>query len=169
MGFERKHLVRGTVAAALAGVLLGMSWWSGELRARSTDAEMRENLLRQTADIAAAVNPGLVKKLTFTTADKNTSAFKQLQTVFTTAGRSFPQRGIYTIALRDGTLLFGPENYAESDPMASPPGTVYRQPPAGFLSVFRDKRPAVVGVYADEYGTFVSSAAPVLDPGRGTY
>ncbi|MBC7316068.1 MAG: CHASE domain-containing protein, partial [Chloroflexi bacterium] len=37
-------------------------------------------------------------------------------------------RGIYTMALRDGQILFGPENYPEDDPLASPPGAVYQEP-----------------------------------------
>jgi hypothetical protein len=43
----------------------------------------------------------------------------------TSAGKPFPQRGIYSMALRGGKLFLGPENYPENDPMASPPDTAY--------------------------------------------
>ena len=164
-GNLKRNLLRKTVTfAATLGLLLALGCWVGELRARSTDAEMRKNLLRQTVSIANTINPELARKLTFTAADKGTPAFDQLREQITAAGKSFPQRGIYSLVLREGTIFFGPENYLENDPMASPPGTVYKQPPAAFLQIFKDKRPVTVGPVTDEYGTFVSAVAPVLDP-----
>jgi hypothetical protein len=49
----------------------------------------------------------------------------------------------------------------------APPGTLYKEPPEEFLKVFKDKRPVTVGPFTDEYETFVSAAAPVLDPESG--
>ena len=49
----------------------------------------------------------------------------------------------------------------------APPGTLYKEPPEEFLKVFKDKRPVTVGPFTDEYETFVSAAAPVLDPENG--
>jgi PAS domain S-box-containing protein len=161
---KRNLLRKAVMFAATLGLLLALGWWVGELRARSTDAEMRKNLLRQTVSIAKTINPELARKLTFTAADKGTPAFDQLREQIIAAGKSFPQRGIYSLVLREGTIFFGPENYPENDPMASPSGTVYKQPPAEFLPVFKDKRPVTVGPVTDEYGTFVSAVAPVLDP-----
>ena len=135
-----------------------------EIKGQGADTEMRKTLLRRAVEIAAKVNPELAKRLTFTAADKGTAAFDQLQKHLVAASRTFQQSGIYTMALREGTIFFGPESYPESDPMASPPGTVYRQPSQEFLQVFKDKRPVTVGPATDEYGTFVSSVAPVLDP-----
>ncbi|MDO8945503.1 MAG: cache domain-containing protein, partial [Desulfobacterales bacterium] len=164
-GNLKRTLLRQAVTfAATLGLLLALAWWVGELRARSTDTEMRKNLLRQTVSIAKTINPELARKLTFTAADKGTPAFDQLCEQIIATGKGFPQRGIYSLVLREGTIFFGPENYPENDPMASPSGTVYKQPPAEFLPVFKDKRPVTVGPVTDEYGTFVSAVAPVLDP-----
>ena len=164
MPLKRKHLRPAVALAATLGLLLAMGWWVGELRARSTDAEMRKDLLRQTVSIANTINPELARNLTFTAADKDTPAFEQLRKHFIAVGKSLSQRGIYSMILREGAIFFGPENYPENDPMATPPGTVYKQPPPEFFPIFKDKRPVTVGPVTDEYGTFVSAVAPVLDP-----
>lgn len=164
MSFWRIHPLQVISLTAMLALLLALGWWSGELRARSLDAEMRKDLLRQAAEIANTVNPAMARQLTFTEADKDSPVFEQLRKHLIAAGRLRQQRGIYSMALREGRLFFGPENYAENDPMASPPGTVYRYPPAEFIRIFSTKRSAAVGPVTDEYGTFVSAGAPVLDP-----
>ena len=149
------------------GLLLALGWWVGNRRAASTDSEMREHLLRRTLTIAGNVSPDLARKLTFTAADQATPAFEQICTQMIAAGRTFPQRGIYSMALREEQIFFGPENYPTNDPMACPPGTAYQQPPAAYLQVFKDQRPVTVGPVTDEFGTFVSALVPVLDPHSG--
>jgi PAS domain S-box-containing protein len=152
---------------ALLGLLLALSWQSGRMRAAREDAEMRDRLLRRVVEIANTLNPNLVRRLTFTSDDKGTPAFETLGAQMTRFGRTFPQRGIYSMALRENNLYFGPENYAPTDPMASPPGTDYKRPPLACRQIFKDKRACIVGPFTDEYGTFISALAPVLDPRHG--
>jgi hypothetical protein len=44
--------------------------------------------------------------------------------------------GIYSMVLKDGKIVFGPEDYDEDDPLASPPGTVYKMPDDPLTAVF---------------------------------
>ncbi|OHB54835.1 MAG: hypothetical protein A2Y07_07295 [Planctomycetes bacterium GWF2_50_10] len=152
---------------ALAVILLAGGWWVGEQRAASVDREMRDRLLRQVSEAAANINPELVKQITFTAADKGTPAFEQLCKQTIAAGKTFAQRGIYTMTLRGGELFYGPENYAADDPMASKPGTKYEKPAAENFKIFKDKRATTFGPITDEYGTFVSAMCPILDPLNG--
>ena len=153
--------------ATLTIILLAGSLWVGNHRAASKDAEMRERLLSKIKEVAGVFNPELIKKLTFTAADKGTPAFEHLDKQMIAIGKSFPQRGIYSMAMRDGAIFYGPENYPEDDPMASPPGTKYEQPSSADLQIFKDKHPVTNGPCTDEYGTFVSAMAPILDPHNG--
>ena len=155
------------MALAVLALLAGLGWWTAEWRGRMVDAEMRAHLVRQAVEVAQNINPALVKKLSFSPADKGNPAFAQLRDQMTAIGRSFQHRGIYSMALRDGALLFGPENYSEEDPMASPPGTAYRKSPVEFRHLFISRQPITMGPYTDEYGAFVSAAAPLLDPHSG--
>jgi PAS domain S-box-containing protein len=161
---------RAMSAAMLAvtlGLLLAVGWWTGGQRAAARDAEMRERLLRQAVGLAHIINPELAGKLTFTAADKGTPAYEVICEQLIAVGRTMPQRGIYSMALREGKVFFGPENYPENDPMASPPGTEYQQPSAANLQVFNDKRSITEGPSEDEFGTFVSAIVPVLDARSG--
>ncbi|HPM75598.1 MAG TPA: PAS domain S-box protein [bacterium] len=83
------------------------------------------------------------------------------------ANQTIGSRMIYSVALRGDQLVFGPENLAETDRYASPPGTVYRQAPRELRDVFRNRQAKIVGPYRDEYGSFVSVFAPVIDPATG--
>ncbi|MBF0217453.1 MAG: response regulator [Candidatus Omnitrophica bacterium] len=51
--------------------------------------------------------------------------------------------------------------------MASPPGTVYEEPRPEDFSAFTHPRSYTVGPVKDEYGTFVSASAPVVDVRTG--
>ncbi len=151
------------IAAIAVVILLALAWWSGNQQAAYKDAQMRKNLLHQTLAITNSINPELIKKLTFTAADKNTPAFEQIREQMIAAGKSFPQRGIYSLSLRNEKLFFGPESYPIDDPMASPPGTEFYQPPVQIFQIFQDKQPIVIGPVSDEYGTFVSTLVPIVD------
>ncbi|MBF0211815.1 MAG: response regulator [Desulfamplus sp.] len=154
--------------AGVMGMLILLWWlWAANLRAKSQDALMRNTLLRYAVEIASNINPQLVKKLSFTPTDKGTPAFECLKQQMIRAGKRFPQRGIYTLALRNGKLVFGPENYPEDDPMASKPGTVYENPGEQDYEIFRSGKPFAIGPESDEYGTFISALAPVCDPANG--
>ncbi len=163
----RRATLRWGVALSALIVLAGMGWQAAEWRLRSADTEMRERLLRHVEEMARTINPALVRRLDFSDADIGAPAFEQIREQMLTYAQWLPLRGIYSLALRDGVLVFGPENYAADDPMASPPGTVYQQPTAQVFRVFSDGRSAVIGPYRDEYGRFVSALAPVRDPLSG--
>lgn len=150
-----------------AVALLVAGWGVGRWRAGCADAKMRQSLLRQAVGIAETIDPELVRQLSFTAADAGTPAFEYLRRQMAALGKHLPQRGIYSLAQRNGTLFFGPENYCEDDPMASPPGTVYEEPSAKDFGVFTTGRPSTMGPVTDEYGTFVCALAPILDPDTG--
>lgn len=152
--------VAGVGLAVVTLVLLG--WWTGQIRARNTDLELRQRLARRACEVADAVNPALARQLTFTPADADSPAYRQLCTQWRVAASNQNFTGIYSLGLRGGVLRFGPEGYLPGDPMASAPGTAYRQPPEACREVFRNGKPVTVGPFTDEFGTFVSAFAPVF-------
>jgi signal transduction histidine kinase/CHASE1-domain containing sensor protein len=145
-------------------LLVGIGWQSADWRAGNMDKKIRDSLLMQAVRISRTIDPELVKKLTFTSADRGTPAFEQIRKQMVAYGNIIFQRGIYSMALRDDSLVFGPENYADNDPMASMPGTVYQKPSIEDYKIFNTGKPIVIGPKTDEYGTFISALAPVYDP-----
>ncbi|PWH19809.1 MAG: hypothetical protein DDG58_04300 [Ardenticatenia bacterium] len=148
-------------------LILLLGWFTTNWYAAQTEKRMREQLLYQVHQVAATIDPDLVKSLTFTAADKGTPAFERLRAQLIAYSRYVGQRSIYTMALRDGHIVFGPESLAEDDPWASPPGTVYEQPSPEDFAVLHSGKPATMGPHQDEYGTFFSAQAPVFDPQSG--
>jgi PAS domain S-box-containing protein len=149
---------------AVVVLLVGIGWQSADWRAGNMDKKIRDSLLMQAVRISRAIDPELVKKLTFTSADRGTPAFEQIRKQMVAYGNIIFQRGIYSMALRDESLVFGPENYDYNDPMASMPGTVYQKPTIEDYKIFTTGKPIVIGPITDEYGTFISALAPIYDP-----
>jgi PAS domain S-box-containing protein len=171
---RNKYLIKGLLLFPLAGLLL-VGWWTGDQYAEAMDADMRERMLRQAFEVAEAVNPQVAKKLNFTAEDKGTPAFEQIRKQMIAYGRVFMSgnipgsrySGIYSMTLRNGVVIFGPENLDENSPLASPSGTVYNQPPPGIYQLFKTGHAFTSGPFTDEYGTFISSFVPVLDDQSG--
>jgi PAS domain S-box-containing protein len=126
--------------------------------------EIRHNLLLQAEALARTINPHQAKALSFTGADESLPQFLRLRSHLTAYKQQIYCRGIYTIAQKNGSLVFGPESYAADDPQASPVGTVYMQPSQKAQDIFRTARAFVEGPVEDEYGVFLSAMAPVVDP-----
>jgi PAS domain S-box-containing protein len=147
-------------------ILIAGSWlvnWRGEV----ADGMRRENLLAQVSSLASQVHTDTLKSLSFTLSDKDNPKFQRLSRQLRAYARTVGLRGICSMKKRDGQILFGPESYAGGDPVASPPGTIYREPPSEVVRLMEAPRPETVGPYTDEYGSFVSAYAPVWDPSTG--
>jgi len=155
-------LIAAMVVVVVTGILV-TRWRCGEV-----DRKIREEILIQTVEIAQTINPALVKKLTFTGSDYKLPEYQQIRSQMIAYGKLIRQRGIYSMALKESDIVFGPENYPEGDPMGSgPPGKIYEQPGEDDFRIFKDGKPVVTGPITDEYGTFVSGMAPVFDPATG--
>ncbi len=161
----RNHTLKRLCLSAL--VLSGLGWGAGQWHTKRTDADMRRRLLRQVVSTARTFRAERVQELSFTPADAGTPAFEHIRRQMIAFGQYLPCRGIYSLAMREGTLVFGPENYRPDDPMASPPGTVYEQPSPADVAVFTTGEPVTIGPTEDEYGIFVSALAPIRDPATG--
>lgn len=136
-------------------------------RARVADSNLREEILLQTEEIATAINPQLIHQLSFTADDSASPAFQRIRMQMIAYSKLIRQRGIYSMALREGKIVFGPETFSRNDPMSSLPGTVFQQPTPADYAIFRTGRPVVTGPVTDEYGTFISGLSPVIDPYTG--
>ncbi len=151
-------------------LLLGLAfggWFAAERRGRDTDLDLRQEVLGQVAAVAKTLNAERVKNLTFSSADRTNETFAILRSQMIAYADAVGLRNLYSMAVRNGTIVFGPENLAENDPLASAPGTSYKAPPPQDWECLRTGRSAVFGPVRDDYGTFVSGVAPVKDPRSG--
>ncbi|MFM7576513.1 MAG: hypothetical protein ACKO5Q_06195, partial [Microcystaceae cyanobacterium] len=105
---------------------IGAGIWATHWRIAQADQRIREHLQAQTVAIAHSIKPSQIATLTFTAEDRHNPYYQRLQGQMRNYAQSLGYRSIYTIALRGQNLVFGPENFEPDDPLASPPGTLYR-------------------------------------------
>ncbi len=159
----RPYVLKWWVPATFAALVIGgfgLTEWRGKI----ADTQQRNHVLSQASAIARTINTERIRALSFSPADKDNPHFRRLEDQLRLYARTAGHRSIYSQAIRNGQIVFGPESLLESDPMASPPGTVYQRPPEALREAFRSCTPQTVGPYSDEYGTFVSAFAPILAP-----
>ncbi|MBF0543880.1 MAG: response regulator [Candidatus Riflebacteria bacterium] len=166
--FEKRDPIFNRWIFIIASVLMvSFGWLATEWRGQILFNDSLQSILGQAAALAKGVNPDQIKALSFTLKDKELPIFMRIRNQMIDYGKFVNLKSVYSMTLRNGKLLFGPENIPENDPMASPPGTEYLQPDPAFYNAFQTKQPAVIGPYTDEYGTFYSALAPVIDSGTG--
>lgn len=153
-------------ATALMVMLTGL--WLARESGQAIDFQMRRDLVSQVTEIAATVNPSHLKALSFTADDEGRPEFQRLCDQFRSYAELAKFDSLYTMALRNGQIVFGPESPDVGQPLASLPGTVYQNPSDKDFELFETGRPQIQGPREDEYGTFVSATAPVFDPRTGT-
>jgi hypothetical protein len=125
----------------------------------------KERVTITAAGIAESLEHGSFFSLKFISENQNNPVFKRIRKNLVIYKKLFKNlRGIYTIKKEEDKLFFGPESYPEDDPQASPLGTQYFKPHKRLWQIFKDKRTIFLKPYTDEYGTFVSSFAPVVNP-----
>ncbi len=149
-------------------LLIASGWWFGDREADRHDQEMREEVLRSAIYVAGTVDPALVGQLTFTPGDRDIPAYQRIREQMNGAVGEITHAGVYSLALRGDHILFGPETYPLNDPASSAPGSEFRQAGPQYRAIFRDHDPVVFGPQEDEFGTWVTALAPVMD-GSGSH
>lgn len=134
--------------------------WRGSVEAR----RLSDELCQQAESVARQLNSLHLGHLKFEPADRTLPAFQSLHSQMHDYATASGVRSLYSLRQTpDGAFKFGPESLDASDRYASPPGTIYQQPPRQLTTAFTTGRTQVTPPYRDEYGEFVSAFAPMLD------
>lgn len=160
-----RHFAAFTLAA-IGLVLIAGSWQFVRLSTLVTRHE-QDALLSHAVSVARSLSHTHFETLSFTADDVQQPAYHQLHQKFATASHHLGLRGLFTIAERGGSYVFGPESYPSNHPYATPPGTGYRFPPAEVALAFSKRLPCVSPLVTDEFGHFITAFVPVLDPYSG--
>ncbi|HOD12043.1 MAG TPA: CHASE domain-containing protein [Candidatus Omnitrophota bacterium] len=131
-------------------------------------ARKSQHLLDRTHYLSQAINIDHLRKLSGTRADLDLAVFERVWDFLKEIPKVFPeQRFAYFLIKKDQQLVF----LADSEPLGSQdrslPGDVFDGAPQAFYDVFTTRQSSIVGPYSDEWGTWISSALPILDPATG--
>ncbi len=166
-GREKRYKQEIIFFPCLMLLIMIVSLSVAEWRGRIAGNMIKNEILREARGVANAIDPERIARLKFTPEDVNNPSFILKRNQMIAYGYYSGLRSIYSFTMVNGKLVFGPENININDPMSSPPGTVYLEPHPDFIKIFNTARPGVIGPYRDEYGSFVTGYAPVIDPGSG--
>ena len=159
---SRFHVV---IALALLAIGALFAWWM-VVRA---DRAMRAELLKETRLVARGVDLDRLRALTGTSADLNRPAYRQLKDQFAAIRSTNPQcRFVYLMGRKaDGTVFFFVDDRPVGHAEESPAGMVYDDVPQAFRRALVTGIPVATGPFTDKWGTFVSGAVPISNPGTG--
>jgi|GEM_PF-1667517 len=161
----------GQASSVLIGItalmVLSGGVWTAKHAGQDVDRRMRRDLVNQASGVAATINPSNVRALSFTANDSSRSEFQRLRDQLRAYAEVAKISSLYTMALKNGQIVFGPESLPEGSPQSSPPGTVYQNPSQKDFEIFETGSRQIQGPHSDEYGTFVTATAPVFDPRTG--
>jgi hypothetical protein len=135
------------------------------------DRELRDNMLQQTRQEAQTLNLDLIKELSGTTADPNTTAYQQLEKKISDIHLASPKcRYVYLMGRKaDGKVFFFvdvKDDSKEEVPTAKP-GEIYDDASTELLNIFNTKVSFVEGPLPDKWGVWVSALVPLTDPQTG--
>ncbi len=135
------------------------------------DSKLRQNHLTNAIFISKIIQNGDLFLLSGTKDDINNPFYKQVKSrAYEIFKINKKYRYIYGFKRNEeGALffLFDCGNTAKLRKKEANPGDIYKNAPQGFLDVFDEQKPVVVGPYTDEWGTFVSALVPVVNPNSG--
>ncbi|HSQ76992.1 MAG TPA: CHASE domain-containing protein, partial [Bacteroidota bacterium] len=158
---DRTAAIWGVHAAAVL-VLIGTLWgvrWVGNYM----DEEQRELMLVHAKGIAQTIEVQEMKSLSYTPADTTHPLYLRLSKQMHAYAKAFGLYDIYSVIVRDGLYVFGPEIGREEGSTRAIPGTIYDSAPAEMGQVLQSHEGRTAGPYEDAYGTFVSAFVPVTD------
>ncbi len=164
---EREGKFVGGILPIVLIWLVGIGWFGAAWQGQVANDDLRANILRQVAGIAQTISPEQARSLAYSAADLHRPDYQHLREQVGNYGRSAGLLNVYCMALRNGRVVFGPDSSLAGTADFTEPGTIYAKPNAQVWEVFAHPHPVVVGPYADEFGTYVSGFAPVVDRRTG--
>lgn len=142
------------------GLLICESW------ANQTEQDLIDEIKRIGISIAQTLDPEDVENLSFTGADYGDPSYQRICKLLRTHKMLHPYiGGIYSMVNKKASIIFGPESYLPTSPLASLPGTPYYEADPDIWTVIDQKKPVVKKI-TDEYGEFLTSFVPVLTVSR---
>jgi PAS domain S-box-containing protein len=161
---------RRSLWIALAAVVIVMGWVAAQTVGHKRDQAMRRDVLARTQLVAAAVPADLVRTLEWSGRDLKKTSYQTLKALMISLVNANPDiRFVLLSGVRDSQCFFLVDSEDPKSEDYSPPGQLYEEAEAGYLSALTTRQPFVLGPIRDRWGVWVSGSVPVLELGNGRY
>lgn len=128
----------------------------------------KEIVLKGISMSAAALDTDDILNLTGTEKDLDNPSYIYLkQKMIEMKIASGNDRFVYLLGLRDGKIFFFGDSEPPTSPDYSPPGQIYSEAPASFMTPFLNGNSTLTGIYTDRWGTWLTAVAPIINPDDG--
>jgi len=150
----------------LATVFVFMS--NADLRA-GADLRARELLTGKASTVAALLKPSEIKHMLTDHVDGDCACVAQVREILVRVKQSDPWcRFVYLMAKRGDEVIFLCDAEDPASPDFSHYGQVYPDATAELLEAFNGPHALTEGPVDDEWGTWISALAPIVDPTTGS-
>lgn len=132
------------------------------------DDNAHEAFLARTRIAATAIKPEDIIALSGNESDTRLEAYKQLkkQLVFI-KNTSDDMRFVYLMGKKNNQVYFLVDAEPVDSADYSPPGEIYPNPSDELLAIFQNGKAFVEGPIIDDWGTWISGHAPIMEPHSG--
>lgn len=140
-------------------------------------SETAQNFLNNNAEkafvarariAAAGIDASLVKSLTVDISDTTSTAYKSVkQQLITIKAASNDMRFVYLMGKQKNQVIFLVDAEPADSKDYSPPGQIYPNPSDYLMGIFETGNAFVEGPITDDWGTWISGHAPIIDSDNG--
>lgn len=159
---DRVHLLAVSLILLVCFLSSFGAWWLGN----DAKYKIETDLSERSQSIAGALDTDEIHTLKGDSSDANLRAYADLKSRLATVKRANPDaRSIYIMGRhQNGDLFFYDDSEPPSSHDYSPAGDTYPDGTAADKAIFNNGKAFVEGPNTDQYGTFISGLAPILDP-----
>lgn len=159
---HKKHTILASILALTVVSVVGI--WSSIYVGNRRDSSEREGLLLRAGTISKMVDHKAIRDLSGGESDLTKPSYEKFKSMFEEIHKlNTDTRFVYLMGLRDGNQFFYVDSEKSTSPDYSPPGQLYADATPTDIFNHINAIPYTNGPYSDQWGTWISAYAPVVD------
>lgn len=126
----------------------------------------KQSLQKRSDTLAKALDPKFIENLSGSEADLADPDYVSLKKKLVAIKEANPDvRFVYLTGIKDGRIFFIVDSEEPGSEGYSPPGQIYSEASADFISIFETGNSILEGPVSDRWGSWISALSPLIDPG----
>lgn len=146
-------------------VILGFGWLATHEYGHFSEEEAKSHFLKTSIYASSMIDVEHIKAYSGLEKDTKNDSWQFINNSFKRLRKQIKElRFCYLIKLKDQKIIFLLDSEDMSSKDYSPPGSIYNDPPDGLREAYQEKKNLLIGPYTDQWGHFVSTFIPLIDP-----
>lgn len=129
------------------------------------DSFEKKSLLKRSDTLSKVFTEEQLNSLRYDETDLANSQYLSLKDKLIAVKRVNPDvHFVYLTGIKDGQIFFIADSEEPGAEGYSPPGQIYQEASADFLSIFNTKESILEGPVSDRWGSWISALSPIINP-----